>query len=47
MGKHRKTKKITEKKNKITNKTKMLGEPEVTANLYYNFGYPYWEGCTI
>ena len=23
------------------------GDPEVTANLYYNFAYPYWEGCVI
>ena len=25
----------------------LLGDPEVTANLYYNFAYPYWEGCVI
>ena len=25
----------------------MLGDPEVTANLYCNFAYPYWEGCVI
>ena len=24
-----------------------LGDPEVTANLYSNFAYPYWEGCVI
>ena len=24
----------------------LLGDPEV-ANLYYNFAYPYWEGCVI
>ena len=24
-----------------------LGDPEVTANLYCNFAYPYWEGCVI
>ena len=23
------------------------GDPEVTANLYCDFGYPYWEGCVI
>ena len=23
----------------------ILGDPEVTANLYCNFAYPYWEGC--
>ena len=22
----------------------VLGDPEVTANLYCNFAYPYWEG---
>mgnify|MGYP007022919462 CR=1 FL=1 len=22
----------------------ILGDPEVTANLYCNFAYPYWEG---
>ena len=25
----------------------ILGDPEVTANLYCNFAYPYWEGCVI
>ena len=25
---------------------KVLGDPEVTANMYCNFAYPYWEGCT-
>ena len=25
----------------------VLGDPEVTANLYCNFSYPYWEGCVI
>ena len=25
----------------------VLGDPEVTANLYCNFAYPYWEGCVI
>ena len=25
----------------------ILGDPEVTANLYSNFAYPYWEGCVI
>jgi len=25
----------------------ILGDPEVTANLYCNFTYPYWEGCVI
>ena len=25
----------------------LLGDPEVTANLYCNFAYPYWEGCVI
>ena len=24
-----------------------LGDPEVTANLYSNFAYLYWEGCVI
>ena len=24
-----------------------IGDPEVTANLYCNFAYPYWEGCEI
>ena len=24
-----------------------LGDPEVTANLYCNFAYPYREGCVI
>ena len=27
--------------------TYVLGDPEDTANLYCNFGYPYWEGCLI
>ena len=26
---------------------KVLGDPEVTANLYCNFAYLYWEGCVI
>ena len=26
---------------------KNLGDPEVTANLYSNFAYLYWEGCVI
>ena len=25
----------------------VLGDPEVTANLYCNFAYLYWEGCVI
>ena len=25
----------------------VLGDPEVTANLYSNFAYLYWEGCVI
>ena len=25
----------------------LLGDPEVTANLYCHFAYPYWEGCVI
>ena len=25
----------------------VLGDPVVTANLYCNFAYPYWEGCVI
>ena len=25
----------------------LLVDPEVTANLYLNFAYPYWEGCVI
>ena len=25
----------------------LLGDPEVTANLYCNFTHPYWEGCVI
>ena len=25
----------------------LLGDPEVTANLYYNFACLYWEGCVI
>ena len=25
----------------------VLGDPEVTANLYCNFAYLYWEGCAI
>ena len=25
----------------------MLGDPEITANLYCNFAYIYWEGCVI
>ena len=25
----------------------LLGDPEVTANLYCNFSLPYWEGCVI
>ena len=24
-----------------------MGDPEITANLYCNFAYPYWEGCVI
>ena len=25
----------------------ILGDPEVPANLYCNFAYPYWDGCVI
>ena len=25
----------------------VLGDQEVTANLYCNFAYLYWEGCVI
>ena len=25
----------------------VLGDPEVTANLYFNFAYLYWEGCDL
>ena len=25
----------------------LLDDPEVTANLYCNFAYLYWEGCVI
>ena len=25
----------------------VLGDPEVTANLYCNFAYLYWKGCVI
>ena len=25
----------------------IVGDPEVTANLYSNFAYSYWEGCVI
>ena len=25
----------------------LLGDPEVTVNLYCNFAYLYWEGCVI
>ena len=25
----------------------LLVDPEVTANLYCNFAYLYWEGCVI
>ena len=25
----------------------LLGDPEITANLYCNFEYLYWEGCAI
>ena len=25
----------------------VLGDPEVTPNLYCNFAYLYWEGCVI
>ena len=25
----------------------ILDDPEVTANLYCNFAYLYWEGCVI
>ena len=25
----------------------VLGDPEVTTNLYCNFAYPYWEGSVI
>ena len=28
-------------------KFKLLGDPEVTANFYCNFAYPYQEGCMI
>ena len=31
----------------ITRRPYILGDPEVTANLYCNFPYPYWEGCVI
>ena len=24
-----------------------MGDPEITANLYCNFSYLYWEGCVI
>ena len=27
--------------------TQLLGDQEVTANLYCNFAYLYWEGCVI
>ena len=26
---------------------RVLGDPEVTANLYCDFAYLYWEGCVI
>ena len=32
---------------KILYSTYLLGDPEITANLYGNFAYPYWEGCMI
>ena len=25
----------------------LMGDPEITANLYCNFAHPYWEGCGI
>ena len=25
----------------------ILGDPDVTANMYCNFAYPHWEGCVI
>ena len=28
-------------------RTLILGDPEVTANIYFNFAYPYGEGCVI
>ena len=28
-------------------KKDILGDPEVTVNLYCYFAYPYWEGCVI
>ena len=31
----------------IGSKPILLGDPEVTANLYYNFTYLYREGCVI
>ena len=27
--------------------TELMGDPEVTANLYRYFAYTYWEGCVI
>ena len=44
----------TRKYENIANKYKhliynniILGDPEITANLYCNFAYLYWEGCVI
>ena len=35
-------------KQNITGKqVDVLDDPEVTANLYCNFAYLYWEGCVI
>ena len=31
----------------LTALKKVLGDPEITANLYCNFAYLYWEGCVI
>ena len=31
----------------FVNKMCLLGNPEITANLYCNFAYLYWEGSVI
>ena len=31
----------------LKNNSLLLGDPEVTTNLYCNFAYLYWEGCVI
>ena len=31
----------------MQNHSLVLGDPEITANMYCSFAYLYWEGCLI